>query len=166
MLRAEPDQDMVVSRCTRCGAELQAGFRFCPTCGQAVASTAPAPTPSLRWLPFVFAAGAVFWLIELVQFAAVVAAPAGREQLQDSLRQAGLTGDITTLLVLDAAIVFFIEGTAAALHSAAYFGLKARKPWGWVTAVVVSALWSLVLIGIPVLVVLLRRNTRLAYGIR
>ncbi len=105
---------MVVSRCTRCGTDLQAAFRFCPSCGQAVPSAAPAPMPSLRWLPFVFAAGAVFWLIELVQFAAVVAAPAGREQLEDALRQAGLTGDITT---------------------------------------------------IPILVVLLRRNTRLAYGI-
>ena len=135
-------------------------------CGHAARAAEPPPAPNLRWLPFVFAAGAVFWLIELVQFAAVVAAPAGREQLQDALRQAGLKGDITTLLVLDAAIIFFIEACAAALHSAAYFGLKARKPWGWVTAVVVAAMWSVVLVGIPILVLLLRRTTRLAYGIR
>ena len=127
----------------------------------------PAPTesPGLRWLPFLFAAGAVFWLIELAQFAAVVSAPAGREQLHQALQQAGLTGDVSTLLVLDAAIVFFIEGAAAALHATAYFGLKARRPWGWIVAVLVSAAWSVVLVGIPILVVLLRRTTRHVYGI-
>jgi biotin transporter BioY len=54
---------------------------------------------------------------------------------------------------------------AAALHATAYFGLRARKPWGWIAAVIVAAAWSLLLIGIPVLVLLIRSNTRHAYGI-
>jgi hypothetical protein len=43
--------------------------------------------------------------------------------------------------------------------------LRTRKPWGWIMAVIVSAAWSLVLVGIPLLVFLLRRTTRAAYGI-
>ena len=119
----------------------------------------------LRWLPFLFAAGAIFWLVELAQFAAIVAAPAGRDQLIQALQQTGISGDMTTLLIADIAIVLFIEIAAASLHATAYFGLKARRPWGWIAAVIVSALWSLILLGIPVLVLLLRRTTRHAYGI-
>ncbi|MHB8590128.1 MAG: hypothetical protein ACYDA0_14980 [Candidatus Dormibacteraceae bacterium] len=32
---------------------------------------------------------------------------------------------------------------AAILHATAYFGLKARKPWGWIAAVIVAAAWFL-----------------------
>jgi hypothetical protein len=122
-------------------------------------------SPSLRWLPFLFAGGAVFWLIQLVQFAAVVMAPAGRAQLQQSMVQAGLTGDMSTLLVVESAIVFVFEIVAASLHAVAYFGLRSRKPWGWIAGLVLSVAWSLVLVGIPILVLLLRRSTRRAYGI-
>jgi hypothetical protein len=119
----------------------------------------------LRWLPFVFGAGAVFWLVQLAQFAAIVAAPAGRDQLNQALVQAGVKGDLSTLLVLEAILVFFFVIVAACLHATAYFGLKARKPWGWVAAVIVAAAWSLILVGIPVLVLLLRSSTRHAYRI-
>jgi hypothetical protein len=119
----------------------------------------------LRWLPFVFGAGAVFWLVQLAQFAAIVAAPAGRDQLHQALVQAGVKGDLSTLLVFEAILVFFLVIVAAALHATAYFGLRARKPWGWIAAVIVAAAWSLLLIGIPVLVLLIRSNTRHAYGI-
>jgi hypothetical protein len=126
---------------------------------------APMQPVRLRWLPFVFGAGAVFWLVQLAQFAAIVAAPAGRDQLHQALVQAGVKGDLSTLLVFEAVLVFFFVIVAAALHATAYFGLKARKPWGWITAVIVAAAWSLLLIGIPVLVLLIRSNTRHAYGI-
>jgi hypothetical protein len=126
---------------------------------------APAASPNLRWLPFIYAAGAVFWLIQLVQFSAIVAAPAGRDQMHQALIQAGLTGDLNTLLVIEAAIVFVFMGTAALLHALAYFGLRRQRPWGWIAAVIVAAAWSLVIIGIPVLLLLLRRTTRRAYGI-
>jgi hypothetical protein len=119
----------------------------------------------LRWLPFVFGAGAVFWLVQLTEFAAIVAAPAGRDQLHQALVQAGIKGDLSTLLVFEAVIFSFFLIVAAALHATAYFGLKARKPWGWIVAVIVAAAWSLLLVGIPVLVLLIRSNTRHAYGI-
>src|SRR5690349_2734555 len=106
------------------------------------------PTPAqplgLRWLPFVFGAGAVFWL---VQFAAIIAAPAGREQLNQALVQAGVKGDLTTLLAYEAILVFFFVIAAVVLHATAYFGLRARKPWGWIAAVIVAAAWSLLLVG-------------------
>ena len=119
----------------------------------------------MRWLPYLFAAGAVFWLIELTQFAAVLAAPVGRDQLRQALVNAGLTSDVDTLLIVEAVLIVFFELVAAALHGAAYYGLKGFRAWGWVVAVIVSAAWSLVLVGIPILVFLLRRPTREAYGI-
>ncbi|HVC78292.1 MAG TPA: hypothetical protein VND96_17420 [Candidatus Micrarchaeaceae archaeon] len=116
-------------------------------------------------MPFIFAAGAVFWLVQLAQFAAIVAAPAGRDQLQQALVQAGVKGDVTTLMVIEAFLVFFFVIVAALLHATAYFGLRARRPWGWIAAVIVAAAWSLLLVGIPVLVLLIRSSTRHAYGI-
>ena len=100
---------------------------------------APMQPVGLRWLPFVFGAGAVFWLVQLAQFAAIIAAPAGRDQLHQALIQAGVKGDLSTLLVFEAILVFLF--------------------------VIVAAAWSLILIGIPVLVLLLRSHTRHAYGI-
>ena len=119
----------------------------------------------LRWLPFIFAAGAVFWLVQLAQFAAIVAAPAGRDQLHQALVSAGVKGDISTFMVIEAIVIFFLVIVAAVLHATAYFGLKARRPWGWIAAVIVAAAWSLLLVGIPVLVLLIRSSTRHAYGI-
>jgi hypothetical protein len=119
----------------------------------------------LRWLPFVFGAGAVFWLVELAQSAATIAAPAGRAQIQQMFVQGGVKGDLTTPTVIYAIGVFLFVIVAASLHATAYFGLKARKSWGWIVAVIVAGAWSLILIGIPILVVLMRSSTRHAYGI-
>ncbi len=125
----------------------------------------PAPSVAPRWLPFLFGAGAIFWLIQLAQFAAIFAAPAGRDQLHQTLIQAGVKGDLTTLIVLEGALVFFFVGAAACLHATAYFGLRAHRPWGWVAAVIVAAAWSFILIGIPVLYILIKTSTRHAYRI-
>ena len=125
----------------------------------------PSPGNRLRWLPYLFAAGAVFWLIELTQFAAVLAAPVGRDQLREALVGAGITTNVNTMLVVESVILIFVEASAAVLHGLAYYGLKAYRSWGWVVAVVVSAFWSLFIVGIPVLVYLLRRPTRQVYGI-
>ena len=125
----------------------------------------PSPGNRLRWLPYLFAAGAVFWLIELTQFAAVLAAPLGRDQLREALVGAGFTTNVNTMLVVESVILIFLEVAAVVLHGAAYYGLRAYRAWGWVVAVVVTAAWSLVIVGIPVLVFLLRRPTRQAYGI-
>jgi hypothetical protein len=125
----------------------------------------PPPPAGLRWLPFIFGAGAIFWLVQLAQFAAVVAAPVGRDELHQALVQAGLKGDLSTWIVIEATLVFFFVGAAACLHATAYFGLRARKPWGWIAALIVAAAWSLILVGIPVLYVLIKSSTRHAYQI-
>jgi hypothetical protein len=95
----------------------------------------------------------------------MVAAPIGRDQLYQAVIKAGITSNVTLVLDLYLVIIFVVEVAAAGLHGMAYYGLKRLRPWGWVAAVIVSAAWSLVLIGIPVLVFLLRRQTRHAYGI-
>jgi len=179
---------VTASYCISCGQALDQEHRFCPRCGAErwdPAETAPArrpppgagsqtfqraaprvpAAPRLRWLPLVFAAGAVFWLVELAQFAAIVAAPAGRDQLRQALIDAGIKQDISTVIVYESVAVFLFEAAAAALHAAAYFGLRKLRPWGWIAAVIVAAAWSLILVGIPVLVVLLRRETRQSFGI-
>src|SRR6266480_5517795 len=104
------------------------------------------PGNRLRWLPYLFAAGAVFWLIELTQFAAVVAAPAGRDQLRQALVTAGIT-NVNTMLTVEGVILASLEVAAVALHGAAYYGLRAYRAWGWVVAVVVSSFWSLFIVG-------------------
>jgi hypothetical protein len=125
----------------------------------------PATPTGLRWLPFLFGAGAVFWLVQLVQFAAVVAAPNGRIQLEQAVIRAGAKGDVTMLLTIEVSLVFFIVIAAAALHATAYFGLRRRRPWGWVAALIAAIAWSLVLVGIPVVYVLVKSSTRRAYGV-
>ena len=125
----------------------------------------PVPPPNLRWLPFLYGAGAIFWLVQLAQFAAVVAAPAGRDQLRQAVENAGAKGDVSTYMAVEIGVVLFFVIAAASLHAIAYFGLRRRRPWGWIAAVIVAAAWSLVLIGIPVLVVLARSGTRHAYEI-
>jgi len=179
---------MSVTHCINCGLELGPDHRFCPRCGaerwtpseekQAVrpppgAGSQPfdpavpraAPAPGLRWLPFVFGAGAVFWLIQLAQFAAVIAAPAGRDQLRQALVSSGVTVDVSTVVVVEAVLIVFFEVAAVGLHAAAFYGLRRYRPWGWISAVIVTAAWSLVLVGIPLMVVLLRRTTRQRFGI-
>jgi hypothetical protein len=166
---------------------MEPNHRYCPNCGSARWTPAPDPedqrpppspgtpafapqpppeavSPRLRLLPYVFAAGAVFWLVQLVQSAAVVAAPAGRDQIQQSLAQANV-GDLTNALVIYILVLFVFEVAAVALHAIAYFGLRDRRRWGWITAVMVSAAWSLLLVGIPILYLLLRAETRRAYRI-
>jgi hypothetical protein len=126
----------------------------------------PAPSPWLRWLPFLFAAGAIFWLVNLTQTAALAASPVGRGQLEQTLVHTGLTQNASAFLVIYFAAVFTFEATAAGLHGAAFYGLRSMRWWGWVVAVIVAGGWSLVLIGIPVFVFLLQRQTRKAYGIQ
>ena len=127
---------------------------------------ASAPSPFLRWLPYLFGAGAIFWLVNLTQSAALAAAPVGRAQLVQTLMNAGLTANASAYLVIYFGVVFVFEATAAGLHGAAFYGLRSRRWWGWVVAIIVAGAWSLVLVGIPVLVFLLQRRTRQAYGVR
>jgi len=77
----------------------------------------------------------------------------------------GLFFNALIAFLLIAVVIFFFVIAAAFLHGIAYFGLRARKPWGWIAAVIMAAAWSLILIGIPVLVVLIRSSPRHAYGV-
>ena len=119
----------------------------------------------LRWLPYLFAAGAVLWLVELTRFAAYLVAPAGREVLKQALIDGGITRNLDSTLTTESVLIFFLGTAAVVLHAAAYYGLKRLRVWGWITAVIVSSGWSLVIVGIPILVLLLRRSTREAYGL-
>jgi len=101
----------------------------------------------------------------MTQFAAWLAAPVGRDQFHQTLLNGGITTDFMTILVVYASIVLTVEAAAVAAHATAFYGLRRWRPWGWIAAVVVAGAWSLVLIGIPMLVFLLQRTTRQAYGI-
>jgi hypothetical protein len=125
----------------------------------------PQASPYLRWLPYLFAAGAIFWLVNVTQTAALAAAPLGRAQLEQTLVSAGLTHSAGSFLVLYFVIVFLFQAIAIALHGPALYGLKRMRWWGWVAAVITAGAWSLIIVGIPVFVFLLQRQTRQAYGV-
>ena len=125
----------------------------------------PSPSPWIRWIPYLFAAGAIFWLVNITQTAALAASPVGRGQLEQTLINTGLTQNTSAFLFIYFAAVLMFELTAAGLHGAAFYGLRAKRWWGWVVAVIVAGAWSLVLLGIPVFVFLLQRQTRKAYGV-
>jgi hypothetical protein len=117
-------------------------------------------------LPWVCAGGAVFFLVWATQALAVFLAPAGRGQLLAELARQGIPPSARPTLVLVYGVVM-IGGVlaAAALHAAAFYGLRRRRRWGWLSAVVVAGLWSLVIVGLPVLLRLIDRNVRQAFGV-
>ena len=148
--------------CARCGAPLQPDHRFCPACGARRPPAGPPPRLPVL-LPVAFAAGAVFWLLLLAQTAAVFASANGRAQLTAQLIAAGMPArDATSILAADAILVGGLLLAAAGLHWLAYRGLRLRRRWGWVVGLALAVLWSPVLLGIPVLITLLRRDVRAA----
>lgn len=125
-----------------------------------------APVTNLGLLPWFYAAGAVMFLVEATQALAYLLSPGGRAQLAAELTRQGVAAamqdDILTVYW-----VVLIGGSlvAAALHGAAFYGLRRLRRWGWIAAVVVAALWSLLIVGIPVLVRLVSRPVRQAFGV-
>jgi hypothetical protein len=182
--------------CIQCGSRLDAGHRFCWSCGAArwapdadQATRRPAgdrapPTPgtnvfgarpaarpdppvaSLGLLPWLYAAGAVVFLVEATQGLAYLLSSGGRSQLMAELTRQGIPASMQGD-VLTAYWVILIGGSlvGAALHGAAFYGLRRFRRWGWIAAVVVAALWSLLIVGIPVLVRLVNRDVRRAFGV-
>jgi len=71
----------------------------------------------LRWLPYLFAAGAVLWLVELTRFAAYLVAPAGREVLKQALIDGGITRNLDSTLTTESVLIFFLGTAAAVLHA-------------------------------------------------
>ena len=158
--------------CSRCGEKLEPHHRFCWKCGQA--RPAPAPPPAgeaadpggdlrtVRWLVWLFAAGAIYWLVQLTVSLAYALAPNGSHSIAVQLAAQGAPASWATSFVITEIAV---SALAAAVHAIVYSGLRRRRLWGWISAVVVSCLYSLVLVGIPALYLLLRRGTRTAFGV-
>jgi len=71
---------------------------------------------------------------------------------------------IDPLLVTYAVLLTVVLLLAAALHALAFYGLRRRRRAGWAVAVILAGRWSLLVIGIPFLCLLLRRDTRQAFG--
>lgn len=160
--------------CSRCGARLEPRHRFCWNCGARRSSDKtpkPAAPPAKQLSPlvgiltFLCAGGGVFGLVLLTQLAAYILNPLGRVQLRQAALDAGAfparTNSGFAVYLAFATVLLLLP---AVLHSAAFLGLARRTRAGWVLGVLVSALWSLLLVGIPFLWILLRRDTRQAFG--
>ena len=139
-----------------------------PVFGARVPAPAPAEPQSfnLGLLPWLYAAGAVVFLVEATQGLAYLLSAGGRAQLIAELGRQGSAPSMQSD-VLTAYWIILIGGSlvAAALHAAAFYGLRRYRRWGWIAAVVVAALWSLLIVGIPVLVRLVNRSVRQTFGV-
>jgi hypothetical protein len=112
------------------------------------------------------AATAVMFLVLLVQFAALVINPHGRDSLNQILVQAGVpTAERPSVLVIYEVIYVLVTLVPAVLHGIAFYGLIGIRRGGWVVAFLLACAWSVVLIGIPFAVLLWRRDTRAAFGL-
>jgi cytochrome bd-type quinol oxidase subunit 1 len=120
----------------------------------------------VRVIPWIYAAGAILSALWLTSSLAFAVAPKGRSQLMQDITSTHVAASEASL-VLALRIAFSVGIPAVLLvgHGLAYYGLRARARWGWLSAVIIAGLWSIVLAGIPVLVRLLRREIREAYGV-
>ncbi|HZV50754.1 MAG TPA: zinc ribbon domain-containing protein [Candidatus Dormibacteraeota bacterium] len=181
------------SYCINCGARLEPDHRFCWSCGTPrwtpaapvgdggegaprppptpgtspfQATPVPAPKVDLGLLPWCYAAGAIFFLLLLAQDLPYVLSPAGRSLLIAQMARSGLPPSMEdSALITYVLVVMGGELVAAAIHAAAFYGLRWHRRWGWLAAVVVACFWSLLIVGIPVLVRLVNREVRQAFGV-
>jgi hypothetical protein len=141
-----------------------------PAYGAPPASPAPpvsARTPiRLGLLPWFYAAGAILFLIEATEGLAYLVSPSGRQQLAAQLTSQGIPASMQSgVLTLYWTLLIGGSLVAATLHGAAFYGLRRLSRWGWIAAVVVASFWSLIIVGIPVLLRLVNRNVRQAFGV-
>lgn len=168
--------------CIACGARLEPAHRYCWSCGAPRWTQLPPSLPGgggpsgpdggrraadyLGLLPWFYAAGAIFFLIWATQALAVFLSPAGRASLAATMSAQGIAPSMQPgLLVAYGVLLVGAALFAAALHGAAFYGLRRHRRWGWMSAVVVAALWSLLVVGIPVLLRLVDRNVRRSFGV-
>jgi hypothetical protein len=165
--------------CIGCGVRLEPAHRYCWNCGTArwAPDQAPAPPmvveargsalhPTLGLLPWFYAAGAVFFLIWATRALAVFLSPSGRETMAATMTAQGIAPSMQAgLLVAYGVLLVGAALLAAALHGAAFYGLRRQRRWGWLSAVVVAGLWSLLVVGIPVLLRLVDRSVRRGFGV-
>jgi hypothetical protein len=106
----------------------------------------------------------VFFLVWATQALAYLLAPSGRLQLTTELARQGVGRDNQAMfLLIYGAGLIGVALVAVGLHAAAFYGLRRRRWWGWLAAVVVAGFWSLLIVGIPVLLRLVSRNVREAF---
>lgn len=121
---------------------------------------------SLGLLPWFYGAGAIVFLVYLTQGLAFFLSPTQRAMMFAELGQRGIPAAQRPGLVLAYGIVLLGGAVVAAvLHATAFYGLRRRRRWGWLSAVVVAAFWSLLIVGIPVLVRLVHRDVRRTFGV-
>jgi hypothetical protein len=115
---------------------------------------------------FLSAAGTVFFLVSVAQMGAYILHPGGLAALRAEMVSQGIPEPQSMTAFLASSLFGFgIALTAMALHLVTFVALQRRTAFGWVMAVLVSALWSLGLIGIPFLWLLLKSDTRRAFGL-
>ncbi|HUZ89397.1 MAG TPA: hypothetical protein VMU49_06175 [Candidatus Acidoferrales bacterium] len=122
----------------------------------------PAPLPikeAIGSAPWFFALAAIFLLIWATSILANLMNPIGRAQAQAAVGAGA--GSITTY----GAVFITLLVLLSLVHAVAYYGLRAGRKGGWITATVLAAIWCLILVGIPVLIRLSTRSTRRAFGI-
>ncbi|MBO0685122.1 MAG: hypothetical protein J2P45_18375, partial [Candidatus Dormibacteraeota bacterium] len=179
--------------CIQCGARLGVEDRFCSRCstarwvppapaGPVGPGRSPAPAPpasgrpsvteaatvpvSLGFLPWAYACGAVLALIWATQALAMFLAPSGRAQLLQQIANQNVPESSRPgLLVFWGAFSVGLPLAAAALHAISFYGLRRTARWGWLAAVIVAGLWSVILVGIPILRRLLSPEVRRAFGV-
>jgi len=142
------------SRCEMCDAP-----RWDPSSTPAVAPPSrPQPGQVLGTTPWFFALASIFLLVWATSALAVVLNAAGRARLA-----AGVGGSAADAAIYSAVLIA-IAVILAGLHGLVFYDLRGGRRRGWITAIVLAALWSLILVGLPVLVRLLGRRTRQAFG--
>jgi hypothetical protein len=131
-----------------------------------VAGERPKPPSHVAVIAVLSAAAAVMFLVLLSQTAAVLINPHGRDSINQILAQSGVAAaDRPSMLVLYEIISVLIALVPAVLHGAAFYGLMGIRKGGWVIAFLLACGWSLLLIGIPFVILLWRRDTRAAFGL-
>ncbi len=177
--------------CIECGARLEPGARMCPRCGterwspgrpprrepaphRQPVSSRPEPRAltnaevqaTVASIPWIYAVGAFLSAGLLAWVLAEGITAGGRANWNSVLAQAGIPVPQFAASRMELTAIFgILLLLLAAAHAAAYQGLRAKTRWGWMLGVVLAALWSLVLTGIPVLVKLVQRQVRAAYGV-
>lgn len=181
--------------CIQCGARLSVEDPFCSRCGTArwtpsepvgtggpaapAGPAGPHPAPvrppvpeaaaapvSLGLLPWAYACGAVLALIWATQSLAMFLNPAGRAQLLQQITNQNVPESSRPgLLVFWGAFSVGLPLAAAALHAISFYGLRRTARWGWLAAVIVAGLWSVILVGIPILRRLLSLEVRRTFGV-
>jgi hypothetical protein len=116
-------------------------------------------------MPWIYGIGAVIAFIYATVSLASLVAPHGRSQLIDQMLTQGVHlqthATVFAIFAIERVVTPVIGGL---LHAIAFHGLRRARRWGWIAAVVVGAFWSVLIVGIPFLVQLLRRDVRNAFG--